>query len=221
MALPYPPLKGPISMGQRLSVIATRTGDDGITGLGDGSRTPKNSLRIHAMGEVDELNCHLGVLRAFLTPTGSTDLSLEPGSTIPGAGAADSPKAAFEQIDALLLEIQHDLFDLGGELCIPGFENLREAQLLRLDEALALYNADLPRLAEFILPGGSMLAAQAHVGRAVCRRAERAVVALARSENLRALSQQYLNRLSDLLFVLSRVLNRAAGGTDVLWDRGR
>ncbi|MFM7254856.1 MAG: cob(I)yrinic acid a,c-diamide adenosyltransferase [Betaproteobacteria bacterium] len=208
-------------MGQRLSVIATRTGDDGSTGLGDGSRTPKNSLRIHAMGEVDELNCQLGALRAFLAGPRSTNPSTDPESAIPGAGAADSAGVDLAHVDALLLEIQHDLFDLGGELCIPGFENLREAQLLRLDEALALYNADLPRLAEFILPGGSMLAAQAHVCRAVCRRAERAVVALARSEALRALAQQYLNRLSDLLFVLSRVLNRAAGSSDVLWDRGR
>jgi len=208
-------------MGQRLSVIATRTGDDGSTGLGDGSRTLKNSLRVHAMGEVDELNCHLGVLRALLTLTAPTDPAPDSGSTTPWPGPADSGQVTREQIDALLLEILHDLFDLGGELCIPGFENLREAQLLRLDEALALYNADLPRLAEFILPGGSMLAAQAHVGRAVCRRAERAVVALARSESLRALAQQYLNRLSDLLFVLSRVLNRAAGGSDVLWDRAR
>ena len=194
-------------MGQRLSVITTRTGDDGSTGLGDGSRTSKTSLRIHALGEVDELNCQIGVLRAEMERSAASN----------PAGESTTLAA----IDALLLDIQHDLFDLGGELCIPGFENLRPAQLLRLDEALAEHNAGLPRLAEFILPGGSMLAAQAHVCRSVCRRAERAVVGLAQSESLRALAQQYLNRLSDLLFVLSRVLNREAGGSDVLWDRSR
>jgi len=213
-------------MGQRLSVIATRTGDDGSTGLGDGSRTPKNSLRIHAMGEVDELNCQIGVLRAHMYAGSAHAGSAHAGSAHAGsahAAPADPPATPSEHpaIDALLLDIQHDLFDLGGELCIPGFENMREAQVQKLDEALAHYNAGLPRLAEFILPGGSLLAAQAHVCRTVCRRAERAVVALARNEPLRALAQQYLNRLSDLLFVLARVLNRTAGGADVLWDRSR
>ncbi|MFN5150418.1 MAG: cob(I)yrinic acid a,c-diamide adenosyltransferase, partial [Burkholderiales bacterium] len=137
-------------MGQRLTAIATRTGDDGSTGLGDGSRTSKDSLRVHAMGEVDELNSQLGVLRAQFSPSLK---SAEP----------DAPK----EIDNLLHEIQHDLFDLGGELCIPGYEQLQAHQVLRLDEALALHNASLPRLAEFILPGGSSHAAQAHVCRAV------------------------------------------------------
>ena len=191
-------------MGQRLTAIATRTGDDGSTGLGDGSRTSKDSLRVHAMGEVDELNSQLGVLRAQFSPSLK---SAEPD--------------ALKEIDNLLHEIQHDLFDLGGELCIPGYEQLQAHHVLRLDEALALHNASLPRLAEFILPGGSSHAAQAHVCRAVCRRAERAVVALAAAEPVRPLAQQYLNRLSDLLFVLARVLNRQAGGLDVLWDRKR
>ena len=191
-------------MGQRLTAIATRTGDDGSTGLGDGSRTSKDSLRVHAMGEVDELNSQLGVLRAQFSPSLK---SAEPD--------------ALKEIDNLLHEVQHDLFDLGGELCIPGYEQLQAHQVLRLDEALALHNASLPRLAEFILPGGSSYAAQAHVCRAVCRRAERAVVALAAAETVRPLAQQYLNRLSDLLFVLARVLNRQAGGLDVLWDRKR
>ncbi|NBT98035.1 MAG: ATP:cob(I)alamin adenosyltransferase [Betaproteobacteria bacterium] len=158
-------------MGQRLTAIATRTGDDGSTGLGDGSRTSKDSLRVHAMGEVDELNSQLGVLRAQFSPSLK---SAEPD--------------ALKEIDNLLHEIQHDLFDLGGELCIPGYEQLQAHQVLRLD---------------------------------VCRRAERAVVALAAAEPVRPLAQQYLNRLSDLLFVLARVLNRQAGGLDVLWDRKR
>jgi cob(I)alamin adenosyltransferase len=191
-------------MGQRLTAIATRTGDDGSTGLGDGSRTSKDSLRVHAMGEVDELNSQLGVLRALFAP------SLE-----------DKAQELLRDIDNLMHDIQHDLFDLGGELCIPGYEQLHAHQVLRLDEALALHNASLPRLAEFILPGGSLHAAQAHVCRAVCRRAERAVVGLAAAESLRPLAQQYLNRLSDLLFVLARVLNRQAGGLDILWDRKR
>jgi len=191
-------------MGQRLTAIATRTGDDGSTGLGDGSRTSKDSSRVHAMGEVDELNAQLGVLRAQL-------------EAAPGRQMDETLTA----IDRLMHEIQHDLFDLGAELCIPNYEQLQTGQLIRLDEALADYNADLPRLAEFILPGGSTHAAQAHVCRTVCRRAERALVALSRNEGVRPLAQQYLNRLSDLLFVIARVLNREAGGRDVLWDRKR
>ena len=191
-------------MGQRLTAIATRTGDDGSTGLGDGSRTSKDSLRVHAMGEVDELNSQLGVLRALLAPA-----------------LQETTQELLRGIDSLMHEVQHDLFDLGGELCIPGYEQMHAHQVLRLDEALALHNASLPRLAEFILPGGSRHAAQAHVCRAVCRRAERAVVALAAAESLRPLAQQYLNRLSDLLFVLARVLNRQAGGLDIMWDRKR
>jgi cob(I)alamin adenosyltransferase len=186
-------------MANRLSQIATRTGDDGTTGLGDGQRVPKTHLRITAMGDVDELNSHLGVLLA------------EP---LPG------------DVRELVLTIQHELFNLGGELCIPGYSLLKEDALLRLDEALAHYNAQLPRLAEFILPGGSRSAALAHVARAVARRAERAVVELAQSgEAVNAAPRQYLNRLSDLLFVLARVLNRAnldgLGGDDVYWKSER
>lgn len=182
-------------MGNRLSKIATRTGDAGTTGLGDGSRTGKDSLRIAAIGDVDELNSHLGLL---LTEPGVPD-----------------------DVRAALLEVQHDLFDLGGELSIPGYTLLQSAQVARLDGWLDHYNAALPRLAEFILPGGARAAASAHVCRTVCRRAERALVALAGAEPVNEAPRQYLNRLSDLLFVLARVLNRAAGGGDVLWQRGR
>jgi cob(I)alamin adenosyltransferase len=181
-------------MGHRLTQIATRTGDDGTTGLGDGSRTAKDSLRIEAMGDVDELNSTIGVLLCEPLP---------------------------DDVRAALLDIQHDLFDLGGELCIPGFENIAEAQVARLDTLLAQHNETLPRLQEFILPGGSRAAAIAHVARTVCRRAERVVVALGRAEAVRPLCRQYLNRLSDLMFVLARVLNRHAGGSDVLWEKGR
>ncbi|MGE5336415.1 MAG: cob(I)yrinic acid a,c-diamide adenosyltransferase [Gemmatimonadota bacterium] len=179
-------------MGKRLSQIATRTGDDGTTGLGDGTRTRKDSLRIRAIGEVDELNSHIGVLL--------TD-------ALPDAVRAD------------LVDIQHDLFDLGGELCIPGFSMVKDEQVARLDARLAHYNADLPRLEEFILPGGSRAAAQSHVCRAVCRRAERAIVELGAHETLNPAPRQYVNRLSDLLFVLARVLNRFAGGADVQWQQ--
>ncbi|MEN7528537.1 cob(I)yrinic acid a,c-diamide adenosyltransferase [Cupriavidus sp. DL-D2] len=182
-------------MGNRLSKIATRTGDAGTTGLGDGTRVGKNSLRIAAIGDVDELNSHIGVLLA--------EDGLPP------------------DVSSALLHIQHDLFDLGGELSIPGYTLLQAPQVAQLDEWLEHYNAALPRLAEFILPGGSRTAAQAHVCRTVCRRAERALVDLGATEPLNDAPRQYLNRLSDLLFVLSRVLNRAAGGTDVLWQRER
>jgi cob(I)alamin adenosyltransferase len=181
-------------MGHRLSRITTRTGDDGTTGLGDGSRTRKDSLRIAAIGDVDELNSTIGLLQAEPLP---------------------------EPVRGALTDIQHDLFDLGGELCIPGFENLPEARIARLDELLEHYNADLPRLQEFILPGGSRAAAIAHVARTVCRRAERAIVALGSAEAVRPACRQYVNRLSDLLFVLARVLNRHAGGSDVMWEKGR
>jgi cob(I)alamin adenosyltransferase len=181
-------------MGLRLTAIATRTGDDGSTGLGDGSRTSKNSLRIAAIGDVDELNSTLGLLLTEPMPT---------------------------ELHEALLGVQHDLFDLGGELAIPGYDNLAESQVARLDSLLEHYNAQLPRLAEFILPGGSRAAALAHVTRTVCRRAERAVVALGQSEPVRPTLRQYLNRLSDLMFVLARVLNRHAGGSDVLWQQGR
>jgi cob(I)alamin adenosyltransferase len=181
-------------MGNRLTKIATRTGDTGTTGLGDGSRTGKDSPRIAAIGDVDELNSQIGVLLTETLP---------------------------DDVRAALLHIQHDLFDLGGELSIPGYTLLKPAQVLQLDEWLAHYNAGLPRLAEFILPGGSRAAALAHVCRTVCRRAERALVAVGSQEALNEAPRQYLNRLSDLLFVLARVLNRAEGGSDVLWQRAR
>ena len=181
-------------MGNRLSQIATRTGDDGTTGLGDGSRTSKDSLRIAALGDVDELNSQIGVLLAEALP---------------------------DEVREALLDIQHDLFDLGGELCIPGYENVDDSQVARLDRLLAHFNADLPRLQEFILPGGSRPAAIAHVARTVARRAERSIVALGAHEAVRPACRQYVNRLSDLMFVLARVLNRSAGGADVLWQQGR
>ena len=181
-------------MANRLSQIATRTGDDGSTGLGDGSRVPKDHLRVMAMGDVDELNSQIGVLLAEPLP---------------------------EDVRELLITIQHELFNLGGELCMPGYSLLKEDAVLRLDQALADHNATLPRLAEFILPAGTRSAAIAHVCRTVARRAERAVVTLAAQETINAAPRQYLNRLSDLLFVLARVLNRAnldgKGGDDVYW----
>ncbi|KVO14621.1 cobalamin adenosyltransferase [Burkholderia ubonensis] len=181
-------------MGNRLSKIATRTGDDGTTGLGDGRRVGKDDVRIAAIGDVDELNSTLGVLLAETLP---------------------------DDVRAALVTIQHDLFDLGGELCIPGHTVLGDAHLARLDQWLADYNATLPPLKEFILPAGSRAAALAHMCRTVCRRAERAIVALGRVETLQETPRRYVNRLSDLLFVLARVLNRADGGADVLWERGR
>ena len=181
-------------MGQRLTQIATRTGDDGTTGLGDGTRVPKDHLRVQAMGEVDELNSGIGVLLAEPLPP---------------------------DVRELLVTIQHELFNLGGELSIPGYELLKADAVLRLDEALAHYNAQLPRLKEFILPAGTRSAALAHLSRTVARRAERALVALAGQETVHEAPRQYLNRLSDLMFVLARVLNRAnldgLGGDDVYW----
>ncbi len=177
-------------MGNRLSQIATRTGDDGTTGLSDGSRVPKTHLRVQAMGDVDELNSNLGVLLAEPLP---------------------------DDVRELLVTIQHELFNLGGELSIPGFQLLKADAVLRLDEALARHNATLPRLQEFILPAGSRAAALAHVSRTIARRAERAVVALHMAEPVGDAPRQYLNRLSDLLFVLARVLNRMGGGDDVYW----
>ena len=181
-------------MGKRLTQIATRTGDDGTTGLGDNTRVPKNSLRVQAMGEIDELNSHIGLLLCEELPA---------------------------DVRSLLVEIQHQLFNLGGELSIPGFELLKAEAVLALDQALAEYNGQLPRLQEFILPGGSRAASQAHVCRTVARRAERALVALGASEPLREAPRQYLNRLSDLMFVLARVLNRVNGGDDVYWKSER
>ena len=181
-------------MGNRLSQIATRTGDDGSTGLGNNTRVSKNSGRPHAMGDVDELNSHLGLLLCEPLPP---------------------------EVRELLIDIQHQLFNLGGELAMPGFALLQDSALLQLDQALAHYNAQLPRLQEFILPAGTRAAAQAHVCRTVARRAERAVVALQASEDMRAGPRQYLNRLSDLLFVLARVLNRMDGGAEVYWHSER
>lgn len=185
-------------MAHRLSQIATRTGDDGTTGLGDGSRVSKDHLRVQAMGDVDELNSSLGVLLAEPLPDG---------------------------VRSLLVTIQHELFNLGGELSIPGYTLVKTEAVLHLDEALAAHNATLPRLAEFILPAGTRSAALAHVSRSIARRAERALVALAQHEAVNAAPRQYLNRLSDLLFVLARVLNRAnldgLGGDDVYWRSER
>jgi cob(I)alamin adenosyltransferase len=181
-------------MGKRLTQIATRTGDDGTTGLGDNTRVSKDSLRVHAMGEVDELNSHIGLLLCETLP---------------------------EEVRGLLVEMQHQLFDLGGELAIPGFELLKPEAVLALDQALAQHNEQLPRLEEFILPAGSRAASQAHVCRTVARRAERAVVALGGAETLKDTPRQYLNRLSDLMFVLARVLNRMNGGDDVYWRSER
>jgi cob(I)alamin adenosyltransferase len=181
-------------MGNRLSKIATRTGDKGETGLGDGTRVAKDSARIQALGDIDELNSSLGVLLAEKLPA--------------------KPKEA-------LLQVQHDLFDLGGEVCIPGHAIISEAQVLRLDALLESYNKRLPPLKEFILPGGARAAALAHLSRTVCRRAERSLVALGRAEPVGERARQYLNRLSDLLFVLGRTLNRAARRGDVLWRHER
>lgn len=181
-------------MGNRLSQIATRTGDAGTTGLGDNTRVSKNSLRVHAMGDVDELNSHIGVLLCEDMPA---------------------------DVRELLVEIQHQLFNLGGELSIPGFELLKPEAVIALDEALERYNAQLPKLKEFILPAGSRAASQAHVCRTVARRAERSVVALGNEEALKDAPRQFLNRLSDLMFVLARVLNRMNGGDDVYWKSER
>jgi cob(I)alamin adenosyltransferase len=185
-------------MANRLSQIATRTGDDGTTGLGDGTRVPKSHGRIGAMGDVDELNSHLGVLLAEPLP---------------------------DDVRDLLVTIQHELFNLGGELSIPGYTLLKDDAVAALDAALAHYNATLPRLQEFILPAGTRSAALAHVARAVARRAERAVVTLAATETINEAPRLFLNRLSDLLFVLARVLNRAnldgLGGDDVYWHSAR
>lgn len=179
-------------MGHRLSKITTRTGDTGETGLGDGSRVPKESARVHALGDVDELNSAIGVLLAEDLP--------------------EAMRLAFEQV-------QHDLFDLGGELSIPGHSMLTEAQVARLETEQEKWNEKLEPLKEFVLPGGSHAAAAAHLARTVCRRAERSVVALGRAEAVSEHARRYLNRLSDLLFVAGRSLNRHTGRGDVLWRR--
>ena len=181
-------------MAKRLTKIYTRTGDDGTTGLADGSRTAKDDPRIEAIGEVDELNSAIGVLIA-----------------------ADLPQPMRET----LLDVQNDLFDLGGELSVPGHDIISDAHVARLERELDTINAALPALKDFVLPGGSGAAAAAHLARTVCRRAERRLVALSRVEALPPLLLQYLNRLSDLLFVAARALNRHAGGKDVLWEQGK
>lgn len=180
-------------MGHRLSKIYTRTGDGGSTGLGDGSRVDKDSHRVEAYGSVDELNSAVGCILA--TPS------------VPA------------NIAACLLEIQHDLFDLGGELCIPGQELITAAYVERLENWLDELNGDLPPLKEFILPGGGPGAAACHLARTICRRAERRVWTLARHEAVVEATPKYLNRLSDLLFVIARVLARCEDGAEVLWKR--
>ena len=182
-------------MGNRLSKIYTRTGDDGTTGLGDGSRVPKDCARVEAYGTVDELNSALGVLLAV------------PG--LPGTVAT------------CLTEVQHELFDLGGELCLPGQRVITAAQVSKLEHALDRFNEALPPLKEFILPGGGAAAAACHLARTIARRAERRVWTLARAEKVSPELTQYLNRLSDLLFVLSRVLARHERGAEVLWKHER
>ena len=178
-------------MGHRLSKIYTRTGDDGTTGLGDGSRINKDHLRMEAIGTVDEINSHLGVLIAEL-----------PGE---------------DDYAALLSRLQHDLFDLGGELAVPGYTMISAERVEELEKALDELNETLPPLKNFILPGGSKAAAQCHLARVVCRRAERCLVALAREEAINDAVKQYINRLSDLLFVMARLLARRDGGQEVLW----
>lgn len=181
-------------MGNRLSKIYTRTGDTGATGLSGGERIPKDSLRIEVIGQVDELNCAVGmVLVHTIRPL----------------------------LQAILSEVQHKLFDLGGELSMPGYQAVLDEDVTTLEQALDQLNAELPPLKEFILPGGGSAAAACHMARAICRRAERAMVTLARSEEINRHGQTYLNRLSDLLFVASRVLARDEGGSEVLWRNKR
>lgn len=181
-------------MGNRLSKIYTRTGDAGTTGLSGGERTPKDSLRIDVIGEVDELNCAVGMVRAH---------QIRP------------------EIQTVLSEVQHKLFDLGGELSMPGYQAIAADDVALLEQELDGFNAELPPLKEFILPGGGPAAAACHLARAICRRAERRLVALARDETINAQGQAYINRLSDLLFVVSRILARDEGGSEVLWRNER
>ena len=178
-------------MANRLSKIYTRTGDDGTTGLGDGQRVAKDSLRVEAMGDVDELNSVIGLMLTEAVPDVLTDL---------------------------LTQVQHDLFNLGGEICIPNYVILQQANIDNLEEAIDTLNDDLEPLKEFILPGGSKASAYCHLARTVCRRAERKLITLARDEKVTDISLKYLNRLSDLLFVLCRTINKEAGVPDVLWQ---
>ncbi len=182
-------------MGHRLSKIYTRTGDDGTTGLGDGSRVEKDSLRVEAYGTVDEANSAISVVLAY--------------------------ESVSAPIRRCLTEVQHDLFELGGELCIPGHSAIEQHFIDRLENDLDGFNADLPSLKDFILPGGGSAAAACHVARAIVRRAERRVLSLRKAEAVRDEVMHYLNRLSDLLFVIARVLARAESGQEVLWNRER
>jgi len=179
-------------MGHRLTKIYTRTGDNGSTSLGDGTRIGKDSLRIEVIGEIDELNSSIGILLAENLPP---------------------------EVRACLTDMQHDLFDLGGELCMPGHVAITQGQVERLEKTLDSFNTDLPPLKEFILPGGSRSASLAHLARTVCRRAERSLVKLSKSEKVSELSRNYINRLSDLLFVIGRVLNGEGG--EILWQPGK
>lgn len=181
-------------MGHRLSKIYTRTGDSGTTGLGDGSRTEKDSARVEAYGTVDELNSVIGMVLAHSIPQSVRDA---------------------------LVAVQHDLFDLGAELCVPGYTVITGEKVEEVERVLDEHNAELPHLKEFILPGGGPAAADCHLARTICRRAERRVITLAREEDVNDRGIAYLNRLSDLLFVLGRVLARHEGGSEVLWQRGR
>ncbi|MDH3787982.1 MAG: cob(I)yrinic acid a,c-diamide adenosyltransferase [Xanthomonadales bacterium] len=180
-------------MGNRLSKIYTRTGDKGTTGLGDGARVDKDSLRVEAYGTVDEVNSTVGLVLATELP---------------------------EAVRDCLVNVQHELFDLGGELCMPGYTLVPESYVERLENSLDAFNEDLPPLKDFILPGGSEAAARCHVARTVARRAERRVISLAHNETVNEASIRYLNRLSDLLFVIARVLARHEGGSEVLWVHG-
>lgn len=178
-------------MGNRLSKLYTRTGDNGTTGLGDGSRVEKDSLRIDAMGDADELNATIGLILTESLPN---------------------------DIAETLTKVQHDLFNLGGEICMPDYTILTADTISDLETRIDTYNASLEPLKEFILPGGSKASAYCHLARTVCRRAERKLITLSRNEPVTAISLRYLNRLSDLLFVLCRIINQAAGVQDVLWD---
>ncbi|MSP86472.1 MAG: cob(I)yrinic acid a,c-diamide adenosyltransferase [Methylotenera sp.] len=180
-------------MGHRLSKIYTRTGDDGTTGLGDGSRINKDSLRIEAMGDIDELNSIIGIVLTESLP---------------------------QTLRSSLTQIQHDLFNAGGEVCIPGYVILQQSRIADLEASIDLLNDQLAPLKEFILPGGTKAAAYCHLARTVCRRAERKLVELHRNEKVTDISLQYLNRLSDLLFVMCRTINQEAGMRDVLWKNG-
>lgn len=182
-------------MGNRLTRIYTRTGDNGTTGLGDGARIRKDDARVIAMGEIDELNCALGLLLAEAAVAG--------------------------ELRNLLTSVQHRLFDLGGALCVPGAPLALEAETLELEQAMDAYNAELPPLKEFILPGGDRVAAVCHLARAICRRAERALVALDGSSAVPSSALKFVNRLSDYLFVIARILNASAGVADVLWQASK